>query len=424
MFRLAADIALGVAAGAAVAAVGGTGAFAPIVSTCFGIPVQLYNHHGKFLCGGVHNPHGHHDPNHGFRQSSWWYIERHSGFSDKVSLRNMNGKYLCHDGNSQYCSMHHSPGHNGVAWHMDMFPGFSGQNVIFRSHSGHYLGCDNHDNYVHAKQHFSGVPHESQRFEVRYINGYPPAAGAPAVVQQTTYSTPSPYPTPGVAPMVQQTTTAYGAPPVAAPYGAPPPGYGTPGYGTPGYPSNPGYGVPPGAPMVQQTTAYGAPPIAAPYGAPAPFGGPAVVQTTTFAPIVTSCFGRAVQLYNHYGKFLCGGVHKPHGHHNPNHGFNQSSYWFVEKHPGFSDKVRLRNSNGKYLCHEGGSQYCSMHHSPDHNGVSWHMDMFPGFSGQNVIFRSHHGHYLGCDRHDDLAHAKQHLSGQPHESQRFEVRYV
>jgi len=280
--------------------------------------------------------------------------------------------------------------------------------------------------------------------------------GAPGVVQQqTTYGSQPGYPPmygsqpggmmfPGQQPYATQPygPPSYGAPPfaTASPYGAPP--YGTPPYG-----------APPG--MVQQTTtsAYGAPPpaynqgpfaspyaTATPYGAPpygappgmvqqtvttggAPYGGVVQQQTTTsFAPVVSSCFGRPVQLFNHHGKFLCGGTHRPHGHRNPHHGFNQSSYWFIEPHEAYSDKVRLRNTNGKYLCHEGGSSFCSMHSTASYRDVAWHMDMFPGWSGQNVIFRSFGGHYLGCDKHDDGVHCKQHFSGVPHESQRFEIR--
>jgi len=146
--------------------------------------------------------------------------------------------------------------------------------------------------------------------------------------------------------------------------------------------------------------------------------------TTTFAPVVQGCFGRPVQLYNHHAKFLCGGSEHPHGHHNPNHGYNQSSYWFIEPHQGFSDKVRLRNTNGRYLCHIGGSPFCSMHPVASTEDVAWHMDSFPGFGGQNVIFRSKHSNYLSLDKHDHQVHCKSHYGGGVHESQRFEIRFV
>jgi len=210
----------------------------------------------------------------------------------------------------------------------------------------------------------------------------------------------SPYGQPGV---VQQTTTMQ----QPGMYGQPPGMYGAPPMMTPGM--NPGmYGQPPG--VVQQTTTMG-------------MGGMVQQTTTSFAPIVTSCFGRPVQLYNHHAKFLCGGTNNPHGHHNPNHEFSQSSYWFIEPHDMFGDKVRLRSQNGLYLCHIGGSMFCSMYPVASHNDVAWHMEMFPGFGGQNVLFRSHHGHYLSLDKHDSHVHCKSHYDG-PHESQRFEIRYV
>jgi len=163
--------------------------------------------------------------------------------------------------------------------------------------------------------------------------------------------------------------------------------------------------------QTQQTTSYG-------------MGG-AVQQTTTttFAPIVTSCFGRPVQLYNHHAKFLCGGSSNPHGHHDPNHGYSQSSYWYIEPHEGFSDKVRLRSTTGQYLCHISGTPYCSMHPVASSHDVAWHMDMFPGYDGQNVLFRSKHGMFLSLDKHDSHVHCKSHY-GAPHESQRFEVRHM
>jgi hypothetical protein len=236
----------------------------PVASSCFGIPIQLFNHHGKFLCGGIHKPHGHHNPNHGFNQSSWWYIEPFPGFTDKVRLRNMNGKYLCHEGRSQFCSMHSSPSHSGVSWHMESYPGYSGQNVMFRSHGGHFLGCDVHDDLVHCKQHFLGNAHANQRFEIRYIQGYPP-------VSVTTTTTVAQQP---VQPVVQQQTTtvsqayagqqAYATAPVmpASAY-APQQGYATPPYG-----SQPGYGYG-GQPM---PGAYNTAPMPGPYATPPGYG--------------------------------------------------------------------------------------------------------------------------------------------------------
>jgi len=158
-------------------------------------------------------------------------------------------------------------------------------------------------------------------------------------------------------------------------------------------------------------------------GYASPMGGAAVVQqttTTTFAPAVTQTFGRAVQLWNLHGKFLCGGDHKPHGHHNPHYGYNQSSYWYIEPHEGYSDKVRLKNTNGKYLCHDGHSGYAAMHHQASHKDVAWHMDS----TGSSVVFRSHGGHYLGCDsgEYDHAVHCRN--EGSAHRSQQFEVRYV
>jgi len=275
----------------------------------------------------------------------------------------------------------------------------------------------------------------------------PPPMGAPGMYG----APPAAYGAPGM----------YGAPPGA--YGAPPGAYGAPGmYGTPGMPPPMGapgmYGTP--GPYASQTSAYGTPgmygapmpmgapgmppPMGAPgmYGAPMPMGAPGmpvaqqtttvgagprggVVQqqtTTSFAPIVSSCFGRPIQLYNHHGKFLCGGKNNPHGHHNPNHGFNQSSYWFIEPHDGFSDRVRLRNTNGLYLCHVGGTMFCSMHPVASSQDVAWHMEMYPGWNGQNVLFRSYGGHYLSLDKHDSGVHCRSHWGG-PHESQRFEIRY-
>jgi len=194
----------------------------------------------------------------------------------------------------------------------------------------------------------------------------------------------------------------------------------------------------------QTTTAYGAPPMMpqqpmmapAPMMAPGPMmtgGMPAPmpgammtggmpVRTTTFTPFITSLFGRTVQLIDERGKFLCGGDHHAHAHHNPNHSYHQSSYWFIEKHDAFGDRVRLRNTNGKYLCHDGRSSFCSMHHHGSRNDVAWHMEQFPGFGETFVCFRSHGGHFLGCDKHGHDVHCMS--NGGPHSNQRFEIRFV
>jgi len=172
-----------------------------------------------------------------------------------------------------------------------------------------------------------------------------------------------------------------------------------------------GYGAP-GAAVQQTTTSYGTPAMSA------------VGGVGSYLPVVSSCFGRPVQLFNHYGKFLCGGTNNPHGHHNPNHGFSQSSFWFIEPMDGFSGMVRLRNSNGLYLCHIGGSPFCSMHPVSSVSDVAWHMEMFPNFDGQNVMFRSHGGMFLSLDKHDSGVHCKPTgFFGGPHVAQRFEIRY-
>jgi len=259
--------------------------------------------------------------------------------------------------------------------------------------------------------------------------GYPPMA--PGMVQQQTTSYGG-MPPPGMGmppPGMGMPPPGMGMPPPGM--GMPPPGMGMP---PPMYGSQPGY--PPMAPgmVQQQTTSYGGmPPQMAPTISPviAPGMGmgmgmppPMAVQTTTtnYAPIVQSCFGRPVQLFNHHGKFLTGGHHNPHGHRNPHHQFNQSSFWFIEPHESFSDKVRLRNTNGKYLCHDGNSAHCSLHHHASHRDVAWHMEMFPGFTGQNVMFRSHGGRFLSLDNYDEYVHAKA-FWGAPGESARFEIRY-
>jgi hypothetical protein len=154
-------------------------------------------------------------------------------------------------------------------------------------------------------------------------------------------------------------------------------------------------------------------------------GGAAVVQqtvTTAFSPFIVSLFGRPVQLLDEHGKFLCGGQSNPHSHHDPNHGFSQSSYWFIEKHEAFDDRVRLRSTNGLFLCHDGHSAFCSMHHNASHHGASWHMQQFPGYGQNFFVFRSHGGHLLGCDKHDHQVHCKN--NGGPHSNQKFEVRFV
>jgi hypothetical protein len=140
-----------------------TTTFLPQVSASFGRTVQLWNLHGKFLCAGEHNPHGHHDPHYGFRHSSHWIIEPHGVYSDKVSLRSVNGKYLCHEGHSSFVRMHHDARHQNVSWHMQ----FYGNEVTFRSNSGHFLGCDHIGHDVHA---WNEGPHLKQKFELRYTS--------------------------------------------------------------------------------------------------------------------------------------------------------------------------------------------------------------------------------------------------------------
>jgi hypothetical protein len=143
---------------------GGGGGYAPFITAAFGREVQLWNYHGKFLVAGDHNPHAHHDPHHGFRHSSHWLIEAHDGYSDKVRLRSKgNGKFLCHDGHSKHCSMHHNGSQREVAWHMEQ----RGSHVAFRSHSGHYLGCDDYGHEVHA--YAVGHVHDCQKFEMRFV---------------------------------------------------------------------------------------------------------------------------------------------------------------------------------------------------------------------------------------------------------------
>jgi len=196
--------------------------------------------------------------------------------------------------------------------------------------------------------------------------------------------------------------------------GGPMPGGPMPGGPMPGTP----FGTNPGFRQTTSTTSsFGVPPAVINTGPAA-----TTVTTTAYSSFVTSCFGRPVQLVDEHGKFLCGGDRHPHAHHNPHHSFHQSSYWYIEKHDGFSDRVRLRNTNGKYLCHEGHTSYCTMHHHASHSHVSWHMMNFPGFRESFVTFRSHGGHFLGCDRHGHDVHC--HNNGGPHGNQRFEVRFV
>jgi len=222
----------------------------------------------------------------------------------------------------------------------------------------------------------------------------------------------------------------FGAPGYGVPggpgFGAPGVGYGAPGFGGPGIPG--AYGAP-GGPM---QPGFGAPGFGAPgYGAPvqpgfgAPgFGAPgAVVQTvTTFTPYVQSLFGRPVQLMDAHGKFITGGDHHVHSHHDPNFNFAQSSYWYIEKHEAFDDRVRLRNQNGKFLCHEGGSSFVIMHHNASNHNTSWHMITFPGRAENFVCFRSNGGHFLGADRHDSNVHCSS--DGGPHAHQCFEIRFI
>jgi len=156
-------------------------------------------------------------------------------------------------------------------------------------------------------------------------------------------------------------------------------------------------------------------------GGPMMGGAPSMVQqttTTAFAPAVSTTFNRCVQLWNLHGKFLCGGDRRAHGHLNPHHGYHQSSYWWIEPHQVYSDKVRLRNTNGQYLCHEGHSKYASMHPMASSQDVAWHME----FMGDSFVFRSHGGHFLGCDEWGHDVHCRS--DGGPHRYQRFEVRYV
>jgi len=146
----------------------------------------------------------------------------------------------------------------------------------------------------------------------------------------------------------------------------------------------------------------------------------AMLQAMAFKQSIMNCFSKRVQLWNLHGKFLISGDHRAHGHHNPHHGFQGSSIWIIEKHGMFNDRVSLFcPANARYLCHEGG-RHIEMHHNVGWNEASWHMEDW----GAYFTFRSHHGHYLGIDKHDSDVHAKEHYSGNPHMNQQFELRYV
>jgi len=261
--------------------------------------------------------------------------------------------------------------------------------------------------------------------------GYAPGYPAQQTVQQTTqYSSSPAYPQPvggypgqpgyPAAPFPGQ--QPYGAPYQGQPYpGQPYPGqpYGAPAQPYPGqpYPGQP-YGAPYGPTVQEQTTTTYATGGYAPPTAFAP--APVVTQTTTvaaFTPQVSASFRRGIQLWNLHGKFLVAGDYKPHGHHNPHHGFHHASHWHIEPHGAFTDKVSLRGKNGKYLCHEGHSSHTRMHHDPYHKDAAWHMEYF----GPYVTFRSHGGHYLGCDSFGHDVHA---WNEGPHNGQKFELRYV
>jgi len=125
-----------------------------------------------------------------------------------------------------------------------------------------------------------------------------------------------------------------------------------------------------------------------------------------------------IQLWNHHGKFLTGGDNEPHGHHDPNHGYNNSSYWVLEQHT--DGKVRLRNhSNGKYLSYEGG-QHLGMHHDKHHHGTHFFLWSVPGWGHHDILLQTHNGHYVHLDGGDHHVHAKNHVN----EGAKFTIRYV
>jgi len=75
----------------------------------------------------------------------------------------------------------------------------------------------------------------------------------------------------------------------------------------------------------------------------------------------------------------------------------------------------------RYLSHSG-SAVQLFHESSNHQDCSWHMNVFPGYGTEDICFRSHHGHWLQCDKHGHQVEAQSH--NQPHESARFTLRYV
>jgi len=258
--------------------------------------------------------------------------------------------------------MHHNVGWHESSWHMHNHGGF----FTFRSHHGHYLGLDKHDSGVHAHEHYTGHPHVNQQFELRYFT----PMVQPMVQQSYQQPMQQPYQQPYQQPMQQPMQQPYQQPMMQQPMMQ--------------------------QPMMQQT-----------------MGGFAWNQA------ILNCFMKRVQLWNLHGKYLISGHDHPHGHHDPNYGFWNSSVWIIETHGMFNDRVSLKSAeNGKYLCHYGG--HIQMHHNVGWNEASWHMENHGAF----FTFRSHHGHYLGLDKHDSGVHAHAHYSGYPHVNQQFEVRYV
>jgi len=286
---------------------------------------------------------------------------------------------------------------------------------------------------------YPGQPYPGQPYP-----GQPFIPGQPYPGSETVQQTTTTVGTPGFPGAVQQqtTTTAVGTPgypgqPFPGAYPGQQPGFpgqpypgaypGQPGFpgqpfpggypGQPGFPGQPGVypGQYPGA--VQQTTTI-SPVVGGVPGIIPGVGGVTTTTTTTFAPQVSATFGRAVQLWNLHGKFLVSGDYKPHGHHDPHHGFHHASHWHIDPHGSFTDKVSLRGKNGKYLCHEGHSSHVRMHHEAFVKDAAWHME----FSNDGfVTFRSTGGHYLGCDEFGHEVHA---WNEGPHRGQKFELRYV
>jgi len=255
-------------------------------------------------------------------------------------------------------------------------------------------------------QPYPGQPYPGQSGFAPYPGQpYPgqPYPGQPGVVEETTTTTT--VGTPGVGGFPGQPVVGgFPGQPVVGGFPGQPVVGGFPGQPYPGqpYPGQPPY---PGTVQETITTSIGTPgysPVQS-------------VSTTTFVPQVSASFGKAVQLWNLHGKFLVAGDHKPHGHHDPHYGYHHASHWHIEPHGQFTDKVSLREKNGKYLCHNG--HHVTMHHDVYSKEASWHMD----FNGGYTTFRSHSGHFLGCDEFGHEVHA---WNEGPHKGQKFEMRYV